>query len=52
MLIKFMKLFISKKMSERLVDANMEDIVESLGGVDMFPQTFGGTREYVPRFGL
>lgn len=50
-LIAFMRLFISKKMSQRIKNLSDADVVRQMGGVSCLPIGFlGGTRPYEPRY--
>ena len=50
-LLAIMRLFISKKMSERIVNTDKAGMYQRLGGPDFFPQGFyEGTRAYVDRY--
>jgi hypothetical protein len=50
-LLAFMRLFISKKMSQRINNLSAADAVAMLGGGSALPDGFlAGTRPYVPRY--
>ena len=50
-LIAFMRLFISKKMSQRIKNLSDADAVKEMGGTSCLPVGFlGGTRPYSPRY--
>jgi hypothetical protein len=51
-LLAFMKLFISKKMSSRILNLSQDDMLEYMGGAAGLPDGYlGGTGKYVPRYG-
>lgn len=50
-LIRFMRLFLSKKMSSRIKNLYMKDMYKIIGGADRLPLGYlGGTKEYVERY--